>query len=586
MAKGKIFDEYLLIEFANRLHDAERKKDKGEAVQWFIDMTGASKGTAYRVRDKILSKEPLINIASAKQTRKKRKSEIELQREKRDMLILSALKNQQGPDRKKVPTRIALRQAELMGYIPEGRYTRSNADRLMAAMKINHRNMKNRHFAHRLKADYPFHIVAVDATPIDHYYLTLDMKIKPYHHAPGDKHLDDILAREQLMKIWVYYMVDMYSKAFLVMPFASRPKLKGSKKSGENADDYYTFLKFCWLPKYNLESPLAGYKPPFIDCPVEGQPTILFCDKGSGIGRSKLITNVCGNLGVRVVTHEAGNPSAKGIVEGRISAFKRTYESMINPALIKDINQLIYFYQMWADEHNKKTGAYTRWREGIKDKPIRRLTEQNFKDAAVTREMRTINNYGCIEIDSRQFFVTPDESYFGQKVQVYRSYEREGNLRYSVLLDRKVIPCLEGIPEHGFDNDFKSHPKSEGARNREEVKELTKQIKKRQIFEDILPEPEDAKNRKVRYLPARAVIKEVHTPLITDRFNSVERALDWLLTQNGLFLEEIPEDYRKTIVTTFEMLLREAGHIDGEIVLKMSNALTRYKKEETGKCQK
>ena len=418
MAKGKIFDEYLLIEFANLLNEAESKREKGEAVQWFIDKTGVSKGTVYKIREKIQRKEPLANIASAKQTRKGRKNDLQLQQEKRDMLIISGFKSPQGPDKKKVPTKRALRMAELMGYIPEGKYERSNADRLLQKHRINGHHMKDRPFAHELRADYPFHVVAVDATPIDHYYLTLDMKVVRHDAPLGDKHLDDVLASKQLMKIWVYYMVDMYSKAFLVMPFASRPKGIDSKKSGENADDYYTFLKWCFLPKLGLESPLPDRDAPFLNCPVEGQPTILFSDKGSGIGRSKLITNLCGNLGIEVVTHLAGNPSAKGIVEGRISAFKRSYESMINPALIKNINQLIYFYQAWTDHHNKEAGAYDKWRSGVIDKPIIRLNDQNFKDASVTCIMRVINGYGCIEIDTKHFFVTEDEAYFGEKVQV------------------------------------------------------------------------------------------------------------------------------------------------------------------------
>ena len=577
MAKGRIFDEYLLIEFANRLNEAQSKKEKGKIIQWFIDRTGISKGTAYRIIDKINSKEPLSNIAAAKQKRKSRKNDIVLKREKQDMIIIASIKSQQGADKKKIPTERAIKIAETMGYIQAGQYSRSNADRLLEKNKINNRHMNNRPFAHELKADYPFHVVVVDATPIDHYYLTLDMKIKRYDTPNGDKHLDDILAREQLIKIWVYFFVDMYSKAFLAMPFASLPKGKNSKKGGENADDHYSFLKFCLLPKNNLVSPLDNFPPPLLDCPIEGQPTILFCDQGSGIGGSKLIKNLCGNLGIGIVTHMPGNPSAKGVIEGRISAFKRTYESQINRALFKNINQLIYFYQAWANDYNKRHGLYDRWRAGVKDKPIIRLTEQNFKDASVMRIERVIDAYGCIAIDTKYFFVTEDESWRGQKVQVYRSYVREGGLRYSVLLDKKIVPCLEGRPSHGF-KDIKSFPKSEGARNREEVNTLAGQIRSRQIFEDILPEQGDGK---VRHLPGKFITKEVHTPLVRDKFYSVENALDWLLNQNGLFLEEIPKHYQDTIMSTFNMLLKEEGSIDGEIVIKMSNTLAKNKKDGT-----
>jgi hypothetical protein len=573
MAKGRVFDEYLIVEFANRLHEAQTKKEKGEMIKWFIEKTGISKGYVYKIIEKLRRKESITNIAIAKQNRKSRKNDIELAQEKSDMFTLAAIKCQQGADNKKIPTERAIEIAESMGYFKKGKYTRSRADRLLEKYKINSRHINNQAFAHQLKADYPGHVVAVDATPIDHYYLTLDRQVEPYYAPTGDKHLDDVLAKKNLSKIWVYYFVDMYSKAFIVMPFASLPKGINSKKSGENADDWYDFLKFCLLPKSNLISPLSERKPPFLDCPVEGQPTILFCDQGSGIGGSKLIKNLCGNLGIKIVTHMPGHPSAKGIVEGRISAFKRSYESMINPDHIKDINHLIYFYQAWTDYHNQTSGAYDKWREGVKNMPIIRLTDQNFKDASVSYVYRVIDAYGCIAIDNKYFFVTEDESWRGEKVQVYTSYAREGGLRYSVLLDKKIVLCIEGKPGHGFE-DVKLFQTSEGAKNREEVKTLSGQIKNRQIFEDMLPKQSD---KKVRHLPGKFTKKEIHTPLVQDKFYSVKNAFDWVLHQNGLFAEEIPDKHIQTIIDTFEIMLDGTGYIDGDTVIKMSNSLTKYK---------
>jgi hypothetical protein len=581
MSKGKIYDKYLLVEFANRLHEAQSKKDKGEVIAWFMDRTGVSRGTVYRIIEKLQRKESITNIAAVKQNRKSRKSDIELAQEKRDMLTLSAIKCQQGIDKKKIPTERAIAIAESMGYWKKGKYARTKADRLLEKYKINGRHIKNQPFARQLKADYPGHVFVVDATPIDHYYLTLDRKVEPYYAPPGDKHLDDVLSQKNLSKIWVYYLVDMYSKAFISMPFASLPKGANSKKAGENADDWYDFLKFCLLPKNNFISPFEDCEPPFLDCPVEGQPTILFCDEGSGIGRSKLIKNLCGNLGIKIVTHMPGNPRAKGVVEGRISAFKRSYESMIAPGHIKDINQLIYFYQTWTDYHNEEKGAYDKWRKGVKNNPIIRLTDQNFKDASVTYVYRVIDAYGCISIDNKSFFVTEDESWKGEKVQVYKSYAREGGLRYSVLLDKKIVPCLEGKPSHGFE-EIKSFKASEGAKNREEVKALTGQIRRKQIFEDMLPEQKEAK---IRHLPNRHTTKKVHTPLVQDKFYSVENAFDWVLHQNGLFAEEIPTKRIENIIGTFEAMLEGTGYIDGDTVIKISNSLTKHKKE-LKKCLK
>ena len=576
MPKGKIFDEQIIIEFANKLNNAANKKEKGKAIEWFIEMTGISKSSVHRVIKKIQKNEPLMNIANAKQTRKRRKSDLELAQEKKDVLALAALKSIQGADKKKIPTTRVIKIGEKMGLVEKGKYTRSTLDRKFEEHKVNDRHMRNSTVARRLSARYPGHVLAIDFTPLDRYYLTIDHKIKPYYIKDGDKHLDDILRRERLTKIWLGFAVDMFSKALLVMPYASLPKGENSKNSGENAEDTLSFLKFCCLPKSNTISPVDDYPPPLLDCPIEGQPTILYTDKGSATGKSKLINNICNNLGIKVVTHASGNPRAK-LVESYISSFKRSCEVLALPEHFKgDINYLIHFCQSWANSQNIDNGAYDKWREGVKDKPIIRLTEQNFKDAAVTKIERVINAWGCISIDNKEFFVTEDEQWTKKKVQVYRSYSRDAKTEYKVMLDKKIVPCIEALPADDFEN-IKSYKKSEGQKNREEIKVLRGDVRRKLIYDDMLPEPI---NTKIRHLPNKFITKEVHTPLISDKFVSVNSAMGWILTQNKLFLDDMPEHEADGLKTMLQMELDTTGHIEGNTVIKYSNILaTKYRKE-------
>lgn len=582
MAVGKKYSEELLVEYARRIA-VEEGKDRGSAARWFMELTGASRGSAYRVREKLLSGSSIPELAEAKQRRKPRTNDIAAAKKKRDMFLIAAVKNLPGGKRRKISTERAIAMARSMGYL-DGGYSRGTVDRFLKENGINAAHASARPMAHRLTADYPFHVIAVDATPIDHYYLRLDRTVAGRLDIPsGDKHLDDILRREELSKIWVYYMVDMYTKAFLVLPFASLPKGRDSKVSGESADDYYEFLKFCMLPKADMQSPLPDKPFPFRDCPVEGQPTILFCDRGSGIGGSGLIRNLCENLGIKIVTQKPGNPSSKGIVESRIGAFKRSYESLINPKLVKNINELTYFYMAWADYHNRKSGAYERWDAGVLDMPIVRLSEQSFRDASVNRIERTIDAYGCVQIDNKKFFVTPDESWKGAKVQVYRSYSREeGGLRYAARLGKEIVTLIAGLPEHGFE-DIKSFPESQGSKNRRAVEELSGALRRVQIMDDILP-PKDESN--VIRLPNRNVIsKETSSPIVPDVFTSTDSAIGWILNQNGIMAEDVPSKTARLIRETFDLLLDEEGGVSGEVVLNFSNIIAKYKREEE-QCRK
>lgn len=577
MAKGKRFDEYLLIEFSGRLSSAESRAEKKGAIEWFMNTSGVSRGTAYKIRDKIQRGIPYTRVATGKQSRKTRKNDIELQAERRDALRVSAVKRRPGEDKKWVPTKRAIEICEDMGLIERGKYSRYKMDRILKREGLNFKSAQHKKMAHEITADYPMHVLVVDATPIDHYYMSLDRKIVRYDGlSKDDKHINDYLERDKLSKVWVYYAVDMRTKAFLAMPFASSPKGASSKNPGENAEDWMEFLKWVMLPKKDLVSPLDDRRAPFSDCPVEGIPTILFCDRGSGIGKSSLVGRMCMRLGIQVVTHLPGNPSAKGLVEGRIGAFKRSFECQINPAVIKDINQLIYFYQAWAEHYCKDKGLYDRWLRESRQHPVTRVTPQSLQDVTVSHITRVINGYGCVSIDGEEWFVTWDGKYKGTRATIFRAPTKNGFVYKAELCDRVIVDCTNGRRQHQFE-EIKSFPKTEGERNREEAQGLSKVIGGMQDFDDILPKGDGS--RVVRMPSSVKKVIETHSAIAPAEFKTAEKAWKWVLNQTGLFFEEIPEESRDTINNLFNMFLREEGFIAGEIAVKMANLINSKKKE-------
>jgi len=574
--RGKEYDMFLVAEFCDRMTMAERAKDKGDAIRWFCDRTGASSSTAYRVYNRAIQGMPINDIAQKKQTRKPRKSEIQRQRELQHARIISAVKIMPGEFAKQIPTELAITMAENMGHIPKGMYTRSTMDRLLAQHDMNAKSYRKRPAGMPIRADYPGQVVVVDATPMDQYYMTLDMNIRRYDAPVGDKHLDDVLAREGLYKIWVYYLVDLHSKAFLVRPYAELPKTEGARNAGESADTWLDFLLWCFRPKRNTLSPLPHKDAPLADCPIEGLPVTLYCDRGSGIGKSNLVGRVCTRLGIQIVTHMPHNPRAKGMVESRIGAFKRRYETLIQKGEIDDVNKLIYFYQAWCHHHNKENGLYDVWQKGVIGHPIVRVSEENIHDAMVSHTTRRINDMGCISVDAKTLFVTHEEKYIGTRCSIYRPPARNDEQQYlAELFDGTIINNCVDAEEiaHKFD-EIKRHPKTAGERNREDTKELSKSIGKYVSFEDTLPQ---AQTTNIVRLPSPATTIETHSPVTPASFASVEHARRWILNQTGMFMEEIEVEARELIEQGLALALKTKGHIPGSIVVEFANLVNREK---------
>jgi hypothetical protein len=583
MKRGKRYDEVLVAEYIGRMNRAKpNTKERGEAIRWFCDRTGASPSTAKRVYDRVVvSKADIDDVISGTQTRKGRKTELELALERKHALAVSGIKRLPGESRKKwIPTERAIEIAENMGLVPAGEYTRCRMDRILAREGLNKRQANVGSAAHRITADYPGHVFVVDATPMDQYYLKLDGTVRRFDAPEGDKHLDDLLAREHLIKIWVYYLVDMKTKAFLAMPFARLPR-EGRRNAGENADDWFEFIKWSMLPKHELASPLPNRRPPFSDCPVEGLPKILFCDRGSGIGGSTFINRTLNRLGVQVVTHMPGNPSAKGMVEGRISAFKRSVEVGLIPRTITNVNELIYFYQSWVDYYNRTHGYYDAWRAGAKDHPVIRLTEDDFHHASVSNVERKITQYGTVSIDGEEWFVTYNEKYLRTKCTIYRPRTREG-LRYvAELFDGSYADLKPGVPEHGFD-DIKSHAKTEGAKNREEARLVAQGIHRTITYEDTLPP--QGETRVVNFPGQNVAAKVEASPVAPPSFNSIESAWKWILNRTGLFIEELPAESISAANTMLKASYEADGFVDGGVAVFIAGIIDKNKNSSEEKA--
>lgn len=578
--KGAKFDPALVLQFLTKMKHAKDPQERGAAVRWFRDLTGVSASTAYSVLRKAMRKTATIDdIANAVQCRKARKLDLERAMDLRVAKTIVAFKILPGKNAKPIPTEHAMRMAVNMGHSEVARYTRSTVDRHIRSFGLSPRYFRGQDAGMPITAKYPGHVFAVDATPIDHYYLKFDESVVPYDAIPGDKHLDDILARERLYKIWVYYLVDMYSRCFLVRPYAELPKTPGARNAGESAETWLNFMLWCIKPKHGSPSPLEHKKAPFADCPVEGAPDILYCDRGSGIGGSSLINRVMVRLGVSVVTHLPGNPRAKGIVEGRIGAFKRSYEPLLRNRTISSLNELIYFYQAWADDHNRRSGFYDAWMRGAASNPVIRISEKNIKDAMVSHADRKINGMGCVEIDKQVLFVAYEQQYLNTWCAIHRARTRDGGTKYIAELSDGTIKYPKPVEQHAHDfSEFRRFPKTEEERNREDVSALSSSIEPFVSFNDTLPL---AKKSNVVRLPSPAKPLVTHSVFAPQIFDSADAARTWILTQARIFWEQINNENRESIEKALEMSMRLKGHIPGSMAVELANILIEDKATNT-----
>ncbi|MBE7439088.1 MAG: DDE-type integrase/transposase/recombinase [Spirochaetales bacterium] len=587
MARGKSIDMGVLLAYAERHAQASSRQERGDVLREFSQLTGLSPATVYQKLKHLKRGHSPVSLAAGRVARKSRKSDAALAMEREHALSVAGLSQGHYGS-----TELRIMVAENMGLLPKGFYSTPaglvRMNRILRREGLNQKASTRRSAAYHITANHPGHVFVVDATPMNHYYLRLDGRVVPYDLPRGDTHASDLLLREGLFKIWVYYLVDMHSKTFLVRAFAPLPTSKSATKGGENSTDWLAFLKWAFLPKRGTQSPLEGRLPPLHDCPLEGVPDILYADRGSGIGNSSLINRFVNRLGSRVETHLPGNPSAKGLVESRIGAVKRGPESILARHTIQNINQLNYFYQAWAAHICRKRGFYSRWQAGVKDHPIRRITEQNVYDALVANVKRVVNRFGQISIDGTEFYVTHEDAVIGQKIAIYMPAVRQGEERRYVaeLPDGRIVPLVDPRErEHGFE-DIKSNPQSQGAINRDEARIRGKRLAKMVLFEDTLPPENQAK---VLRFPNPAQAVETSSLAPPESFATLESALLWVHRLTRLDDAEInaldPENPPlETLRTVFANELKITGSIKSAHLVYFCNMIVEKYKEKTNEA--
>ncbi|MDR1506449.1 MAG: transposase [Treponema sp.] len=179
----------------------------------------------------------------------------------------------------------------------------------------------------------------------NHVHFT-DPSLSLLYFAPGGKqHIlrDDevyknkpFLEGKEDLKCWRYVLTDHYSSSIYVRYYAAK---------GENAVNMYDFLLHAWGRKQTK------------DLIFHGIPRLLFWDKGSG-NINKPTKNALAALRVETRTHEAGNPRAKGQVEGANNIVETHFECLLRLEEVHSIDELNDAAERWCAAYNSNSIEY------------------------------------------------------------------------------------------------------------------------------------------------------------------------------------------------------------------------------------
>jgi len=185
-------------------------------------------------------------------------------------------------------------------------FTVSN-DRIAQLLVQNGMDLKSqkRQRAHQsMRSLHPNHVHLVDPSLCLIYYDPAGRQ----HIIRDDqfyKNKPDHVAKIEKWKVWRYVLVDHHSDSIIVRYYRAK---------GETQANLFDFLLYAWSRREGR--------------PFHGVPQILYWDKGSA-NTSAAIKIALRALEVEPLTHEAGNPRAKGAVEQANNLVEKLFESRL-----------------------------------------------------------------------------------------------------------------------------------------------------------------------------------------------------------------------------------------------------------------
>ncbi|WP_032914994.1 DDE-type integrase/transposase/recombinase [Leptospira santarosai] len=553
----KQLDPDLFYEFYSAWKEAPSKHSKGEMMRKAASAFGLSEDAIRRRFEKYNIGSELAVVSGQKKSKRKSNlspEKMDLRETEAKIIAEIVYSNLSGKNPIPISMEIALRKARNSGQI-QLPWTVSTANRWLNRLGLGRHEMRSPEAARHWKEPYSNATHMVDASVASRYYLNPRGKIEQRWFL-DDKDEETAMLKDNLIKVWVYAVVDVHSKVFFVWSYGGKAITPGAKHRGENTTDYLDFFKRAWLPKSDRRNPF------------EGIPEFVYSDEGSGLKGSR---STLKRLGTKLTMHKPGGPRAKGPVERRIGVFKNIIEPAIDGKRFKDLEEFNDFLTLYTIHENQTRGTFDLWLEGTKDRPVRRLTEQNFYDATIAFDTRVVNNYGCIEYRNHSYGVALD--LVGQKVTLFR--DREGNIVAEDRLGNLHICNPDGARTISLTTGFKTQSseiwqKNDRMRLRESIREGAKTQRKISTIEDLFPESE---LENLRYFPANAIPIETPATIAPNEFTDLESAWSYIERRLLIYRSEMPKELFEAVQGRLNSSLALKGSITNQETYELLNIL-------------
>jgi len=308
-----------LRQLANSL-DAAQHNQRGELVKGFADHYGWSVAKVYRELKK-------IGWSSGRKTRADKGSTSQCEEVLKELAATQRLGvRKNGKITMETPNARSLLAANGREFT----VSNSRLNQLLKDRKMNIKLQKQDRPCQALRSLHPNHVHLVDPSLCLIYYL----KDGSQHIMRDDefyKNKPDNIAKIEDLKVWRYVLTDHYSHTIIVRYYQSK---------GETQANLYDFLLYAWKQ-------IDGR-------PFHGVPKILYWDKGSA-NTAKAIKNALLSLEVEGLTHKAGNPRAKGSVEGANNMVEKLFESRLRYEPVNNVDELNAAVEGWYNAYNADT---------------------------------------------------------------------------------------------------------------------------------------------------------------------------------------------------------------------------------------
>lgn len=572
-------DPILLQEFYREWKSHPRgSRARGEVVKKAC-LGGYSPSAIHKKFGQLESGESIMDVAAGTKRRgRARKSSQVAERERREAIAIAGIQQAHAHNGVSISMEMAALIAHREGLTVK-QYDRHWVARAYKKYGLHQKQFNRPAPAVQLTSSYSNQCWVVDASPAEQVFfnfqkgrfesandLTLNFK---------DKHLDEQLEKRGLTKVFIYAIVELYSRAYLVRYYAPSPRSSNAKYGSENATDWWDFILYAMYEKEPVSLGKTSYT-----IPIFGRPSIIYSDKGSGL---IALREFFSRMGIRFETHMPGNSRAKGTVERRIGAWKQATERMLRRELVESLDQLREWSDQWMVYDNYKKGTFQKFVEGTRAKPVVAIDEKNVHDVTVGVKERTVTAYHTIRWKNDEYRITDPDVLPQQKVKVFMS--PDGRLSVQDPKTWKIMeveqeplgPLKSEIGYTGY-GDRAQIEDSELEINREEAIIEGKRYMKTMTL-DTIRAPDIDPRENVRLMPVRNTTNlETHSAIAPEQFTSVESARLYLLTETGVTDDDLPDDLRKKLYDTLEGKLSMLGYVDGGFIMEMRNVLLDIRK--------